>query len=372
MGEKPIKVLAVVCQMNRGGLESRLMDIIRHIDYGQVQIDVFTYRKEPGIFDEEIKELGGKIYYNPPLTIKNMFWYVGYFSNFLKQHTEYRIIHAHQDAWCSVFCKGAKEAGVPVRIAHSRTAIQNLRLSDIAKNIIKLPTRKYATEYFAVSDKAAEWLFGKKAVDSGKVLIWPNAIKNSEYVFNLQIRQKMREKLEIKNQKVLIHVGNFTAPKNHEFLIDIFERVCEKEPNTVLILIGGGESQNIKRRVEEKHLRDKVMFLGSRNDVKDLLQVGDVMVFPSKFEGLPGAVLEAQAAGLPCLLSDAITKNVEITPYVKWLSLKENSALEWAEKAIEMMEMDRIDTSEFFRKSGFDISILVERLSNFYKQKIEN
>lgn len=193
MGEKPIKVLAIVCQMNRGGLESRLMDIIRHINYGQVQIDVFTYRKEPGIFDEEIKELGGRIYYNPPLTIKNMFWYVRYFRDFLKHHREYRIVHAHQDAWCSVFCKGAEEADVSVRIAHSRTAIQSWKLSDLAKNIIKLPTRKYATEYFAVSDKAAEWLFGKKLMASGNVMIWQNAIENKRYVFEQKIRKRVRK-----------------------------------------------------------------------------------------------------------------------------------------------------------------------------------
>lgn len=370
MAEKPIKVLAVVCQMNRGGLESRLMDIIRHINYGQIQIDVFTYRKEQGIFDEEIKRLGGEIYYNPPLTIKNMFWYVGYFRDFLKQHKEYRIVHAHQDAWCSVFCKGAEEADVPVRIAHSRTAIHSLKLSDIAKNIIKLPTRKYATDYFAVSDKAAEWLFGKRLARSGKVMIWQNAIENKKYVFDQRVRERIRKELNIENKKVVIHVGNFTAPKNHEFLIEVFEKILQKEPNAVLILVGGRENRHIRQKAEEKKLEKRVFFLGSRKDVPDLLQAADVMVFPSKFEGLPGAVLEAQAAGLPCLLSDTITKEVEITPYIKWQSIKKNSFSEWAEEAIGLMEMKRTDTSEYFCKSGFDISVLVEKLESFYKERI--
>ena len=367
----PIKVLMIVCQMNRGGLESRLMDIIRHNDYGTIQIDVFTYRKEAGVFDEEIRKLGGKVYYNPPLNVKNMFWYVNYFAIFLKQHPEYKIIHAHQDAWCSVFCKGAKKAGVPVRIAHSRTAIQNQNIADIVKNIIKVPTRKYATDYFAVSDKAAVWLFGKKIVEAGSVIILPNAIENEKYTFSKQIREEMRHKLNLSNKKIVIHVGNFTAPKNHPFLVKVFEKMTEKEKDAVLILVGGGEQENIISLVREKNLQNKVMFMGSRNDVNDLLQAADVMIFPSVFEGLPGAVLEAQAAGLPCLLSDTITKNVEITPCVEWLSLKDNSIFEWSEKAIKMMELERMDTREHFIKCGFNISTLVESLSNYYKEKIE-
>lgn len=138
------------------------MDIIRHNDYERVCIDVFSYRESPGIMDDEIVSYGGKVYYNPPLTLKNMFWYVRYFKKFLARHPEYKIVHAHQDAWCSVFCKGAYLAGVPVRIAHSRTAISKVSVGNIVKNIIKLPARKYATHYFAVSELAGEWLFGKK------------------------------------------------------------------------------------------------------------------------------------------------------------------------------------------------------------------
>ena len=109
--KKAVKVLAVVCQMNRGGLESRLMDIIRQLDYSRVCMDVYTYREDRGVFDEEILREGGTVYYNPPLRAGNMLWYVHYFKKFLLQHPEYRIVHAHQDAWCSVFCRGASLAG---------------------------------------------------------------------------------------------------------------------------------------------------------------------------------------------------------------------------------------------------------------------
>ena len=168
--DKPIRVLAVVFSMRHAGLETRLMDIIRNINRERVIIDVFSYQLNKGVFDDEIVSLGGKVYYNPPLTPKNMFWYVRYFRDFLLSHPEYKIVHAHQDAWCSVFCKGAYLAGVPVRIAHSRTAISGHSLDYMAKNIIKIPARKYANYYFAVSEKAGRWLFGDKLVDSGKVI----------------------------------------------------------------------------------------------------------------------------------------------------------------------------------------------------------
>lgn len=370
MLKEPIRVLAIVCQLNRGGLESRLMDIIRHIDNERVKIDIFTYRLDKGIFDDEVIKYGGKVFYNVPLTPRNMFWYVNYFKEFLINHPEYKIIHAHQDAWCSVFCKGAYKAGVPVRIAHSRTAISMFTLNNLVKDIIKLPTKKYATHYFAVSKLAGQWLFGNKAVKRGEVQILPNAIETEKFIYNINTRNKIRSELGLLDQNVIMHVGNFTPPKNHMFLLKVFAELVKKDEKARLVLVGGGENDYLQKYIIELGIQRYVIFLGVRKDVNELLQAADVFVFPSIFEGLPGAVIEAQAAGLPCLISDTIASEVCITPLVKQLSIKENVEI-WSKSILESYKVDRKNMSEVMEQKGYDIKSLVLSLTEFYEQAVK-
>lgn len=369
MQKEPIYVLVVVSQMNRGGLESRLMDIIRNLDFSRVQMDIYTYRLEPGLMDEEAKSYGCKIYYNKPLTPKNMFGYVHYFAKFLREHPEYKIVHAHQDAWCSVFCKGAKLANVPIRIAHSRTAISSMSVSDTVKNIIRIPTRKYATHFFAVSDLAGEWLFGKKNMKRGRVEIWPNAIECQKYKFNEEKRGEKRKELKVEDKLVILHVGNFTPPKNHERILKIFKTISSRRSDAVLILAGREDNPNIRILAKEMQLEDKVLFLGTRTDINELLWAADVFLFPSVFEGMPGAVIEAQASGLPCVISNAITREVCITPLVRQLSLKRSDE-EWASTVLKAQKTGRMDTLDLMKKAGYDIETLVEELTRFYESVI--
>lgn len=364
----PVKVLAVVHRMGRGGMETRLMDILRNIDYEKVSIDIFAYSMEPGDFDGEVEKLGGKIYYNQTLTIKNMFWYVTYFKNFLNEHREYRIVHAHQNAWCSVFCRGAYLAGVPVRIAHSRTAITTFSIENTAKNMIKYPTRYYATHYFAVSDLAGKWLFGNRLLKAGKVEVWKNAIDCSKYRFDLKQRQEARTRFGVGSQHVLLHVGNFVKGKNQLFSVKILEEIRKKE-DAVLIFAGGkGDGRNfeeVEKAVKEKGLEKYVLFLGSRNDVEKLLMAADVLCCPSLFEGMPGAVLEAQAAGLPCVISSSITREAVVLKTTHAIDLKEPIS-EWVNAIIEAFYVKRRDTYEEMVRAGFDIKSLVEDLTKFY------
>ncbi len=364
--DKPIKVLAVVCKLMPGGLENRLMDIIRNIDHNRVQIDIYTYQLQPGVYDEEVRSLGGKVYYNPPLTAKNMFWYVGYFCNFLKKHPEYKIVHAHQDAWCTVFCKGAYKAKVPVRIAHSRTAISTKNIGNFVKNIIKLPLKKYANYYFAVSSKAGQWLFGKKLYRLGKVQIWPNAIDPAKFYYDSAVRARMRTLNQWDGKYVVMHVGNFTPPKNHPFILDIFTEVHKKDENSILVLVGDGKRDYIKSLINERNLDTSVILLGSRNDVNELLQAADVFLFPSLFEGLPGALVEAQAAGLPCVFSDTIADEVHITPNISVLSLSQRKEL-WADEVLKYQTYQRKNTQEYIVAKGFDIHSLASKLCDFYE-----
>jgi len=349
--DNPIRVLQIVTQMNRAGLESRLMDIYRNIDRSRIQFDFFTCRKEMGSFDDEIKTMGGKVYYNNPLDLRGIHWISSRFKSFLLDHSEYKIVHCHLNQWCGLVLKGAKQANVPVRIAHSRTSLQKFSANNLIKNLVKFSTNRYATHYFAVSRKAGEWLFGKRMVDLGIVEIWPNAIDCKKFIYNPQKRKKMRETLGLSNDFVLIHVGNLRPEKNHAFLFQIFKRVLDEQPSAKLILVGrdmmGGKLQSLAREIGIDH---SVQFLGSRSDVPDLLQAGDVFVFPSLYEGFPGAVLEAQAAGLPCVISDTITDEVCITNNVKQLPL--GDIRPWEEEIIKAVQYERKDTYRQLYKAG--------------------
>lgn len=364
--DRPIRILQIVTQMNRAGLENRLMDIYRNIDRGRVQFDFYTCRKEIGSFDDEIKAMGGKVYYSDPLDLKGIHWISRRFKSFLLDHIEYKIVHCHLNQWCGLVLKGAKQANVPVRIAHSRTSLQKLNAKNFIKNFVKLSTNRYATHYFAVSRKAGEWLFGKKMLDSGKVEVWPNAIDCKKFIFNPQMRERMRMTLGLGNDLTLIHVGNLRPEKNHSFLFHVFKQVLEKQPSAKLILVGRDMSDGaIQSLAREIHIDQSVQFLGSRSDVPDLLQAGDVFVFPSLYEGFPGAVLEAEAAGLPCVISDTITDEVCITNNVKQLPL--GDIRPWVEEIIKAVQYERKDTSSQLYRAGYDITTLTEKLMGFYE-----
>lgn len=362
-----IRVLAVVRCLNRGGLENRLMDILRNIDHQRIEIDIFTCQHEPGVFDDEVKALGGKVFYNPSLNIGNMLWYVQFFNNFLRTHREYKIVHAHQDAWCSVFCKGAYLADVPIRIAHSRTSFSSDNLEHIVKNIIKLSTKKYANYYFAVSGKSGRWLYGDKLYEQGKVQIWPNAIDAKKFYYDCKIRERVRAANNWDGKYVVMHVGNFTPPKNHPFILAVFNEIHKIDAETILVLVGMGDRRFVDRFIKEHDLNQSVQILGSRADVSELLQGADVFLFPSIFEGLPGAMVEAQAAGLPCVMSDTIAEEIQITPNLTIKSLLE-SHQSWAESTLKYKNFERMDMQKYIEEKGFDVRLLTNKLCLFYEE----
>jgi glycosyltransferase involved in cell wall biosynthesis len=356
--------------MNRAGLESRLMDIYRNIDRSRVQFDFYTYRKETGSFDDEIKAMGGKVYYNDSLDLRRLHRISGRFKLFLLEHTEYKIVHCHLNQWCGLVLKGAKQANVPVRIAHSRTSLQKFTVRNFIKNLVKLSTNRYATHYFAVSRKAGEWLFGEKMVNSGKVKIWPNAIDCKKFIYNPQKREEMRKMLGLGNELTLIHVGNLRPEKNHVFLFQIFKRVLDEQPSAKLILVGRDMMNGtIQLLAKEIGIEQSVQFLGSRSNVADLLQAGDVFVFPSLYEGFPGAVLEAEAAGLPCIISNTVTDEVCITDNVKQLPLGDIQP--WVREIMKAVQCQRKDTTIQIYSEGYDITNLTEKLTRFYDNIIQ-
>ena len=348
--QKAIRVLHVVTYMGRGGLETMIMNYYRHMDRSKVQFDFLTHRDFRADYDDEIEALGGRIYHLPRLVP----WSRSYrqaLESFFDEHPEYRIVHVHQDCLSSVILRAAKSRGIPVRIAHSHSSSQDKNLKYIIKLFYKQFIPRYATDLFACGRDAGDWMFGK-----ADYRIVNNAIDAAGYRYCAQRSKTMRRSLGIPADALVVgHVGRFSYPKNHGYLIDIFAAIHRKAPDAYLLLVGDGQSRKmIQEKVDALHISDRVIFTGLRPDVADLMQAMDAFVFPSLYEGLPLTLVEAQAAGLPCLISDHVPLDCKLTPLVHQLALEDAPDV-WADKVLALAQSARADTYKAICESGFDI-----------------
>lgn len=361
---EPIRVLQVVTNMNRGGLETMLMNYYRHIDRTQVQFDFLTHREYDGDYGEEIKQLGGIIYHLPVLNPFSSS-YKAKLRSFFTEHSEYQVIHVHQDCLSSVILKEAEKCGIPVRIAHSHNANQDHNLKYVIKIYFRRFIPKYATDLFACSEEAGKWMFG-----DAPFTVINNAIEASSYTFNFDKRNKVRKEFGFEEKTLVVgHVGRFSPQKNHSFLIDIFYEI-QKRTEAKLLLVGDGELRaGIEKKIADLKLQDKVIMTGVRSDVADLFQAIDVFVFPSCYEGLGIVAIEAQAAGLPCLISDKVPIECKKTDLVQQLSLT-LPVQKWAEAAIASTKVTRNNTFTKIKQAGYDIKENAIRLMQFYNDKV--
>lgn len=358
-----IRVLQVVTHMERGGLETMLMNFYRHIDREAIQFDFLVHRQERAAFDDEIESLGGKIYRLPRLVPWSRA-YIAELNRFFDEHNEYKIVHVHQDCLSSVILKAAKAHGIPVRIAHSHSANQDKNLKYPIKMLYKRGIPKYATELFACGRDAGNWMFG-----GAEYRIINNAIDTAAYSFDLEKRTIMRRQLGLTDELTIGHVGRFNQPKNHPFLLDIFAALLKKKPNAVLLSVGGGNDMpKIKARAQELGIADRVRFLGVRSDVAELMQAMDVFVFPSLYEGLPVTLVEAQASGLPCLISDKVPSECILTEGLVEIVPLSESPDAWAGRVLKKRDTLRTNRRAEIAAHGFDIASEAQKLQKFYME----
>lgn len=356
-----IRVLQCVNDMHRAGLETMLMNYYRNIDRSKIQFDFLTHRPYKSDYDDEIISLGGKVYYAPRLYPQNYSKYFKWMEQFFKEHPEYKIVHSHIDAMSYLPLKAAKRAGVPVRIAHSHNTSIDKDFKYILKQYFRSRINSVTTDFCACGEEAGKFLFGDV-----RYTIIPNAIDISKFLFHSEIRRKKREELNIENEFVIGHVGRLSYQKNHKFLVQIFNKFVVQNPNSMLLLIGVGEKEEeIKKQVEGFGLGEKVKFLGNRTDVNELYQVMDIFVMPSFFEGVPVVGIEAQFAGLPCIFSDKVPKEVKFNQKTDFLGLDE--PLEIWTKTIEKYKNDsREQLLGELENSFYNIKKAHTLLENYY------
>lgn len=356
-----LRVLQVVNNMHRAGLETMLMNYYRNIDRNKLQFDFLTHRPEKSHYDDEILSLGGRVYYAPRLYPQNYPAYFRYMKEFFERHPEYQIIHSHIDAMSYLPLLAAARAHVPIRIAHSHNTSIDKDFKYPLKLYFRSQITKVANCFCACGQEAGSFLFPGRSCT-----IIPNAIEAERFFYLPELRRKKRDELGLTNEFLIGHIGRLSAQKNHRFLIDIFAQVVKAEADARLLLVGAGEKEPaIRKQVQKLGLESKVILLGNRSDANELYQAMDLFLMPSLFEGIPLTGIEAQFAGLPCFFSDRVPREVQFTPNCAFISLEKTST-EWMRQILSCKEVLSERGGTVWGKSRYDIKNAVKNLEYFY------
>lgn len=364
---EPIRVLQIIGIVCGGGVEAVIMNYYRHIDRSKVQFDFIIDGKEKSLLDDEIESLGGKVYHVTPYK-ENIFRYMYDVYKVMKDNP-YEIIHDNMNTMALFSLFPAWLAGKRIRIIHnhSTNAPASKESSKyFMKKILRPFAPAFANRYLACSRYAAAWMYGEKALESGKVRIINNAIDVEKFAFSKEVRQHLRKELGVKETTIVIgHIGRFVPQKNHNFLIETYAQYLKLNSDALLMLIGDGPlREEVQTKVKELHLNKKVAFLGLQRNVHEWYSTMDVFVLPSLYEGLPVVAVEAQANGVPMCLSTAITQESIINKNTKYLNVDAQSS-KWVE-AIEYLANKRIYDSDSICKRGFSIKLESQKLEEWY------
>ena len=365
--KEPVRVLHVLGNTQLGGAESRIMDLYRHMDRTRVQFDFLVHTRQEGHFDREIRKLGGQIYRVPRFRLYNWIPYRRELRRFFEKHHDFAVVQGHITSSAAIYLPIAKRAGVPVTAAHARSAGTDYGLKGFATRLMRKNLAHKADYLFTCSELAGISVFGKEAVEAGRTIFVPNAIDCGAFAPDAGMREKMRTKLGLAGKYVIGHVGRFHYAKNHEYLLRVFAALCERQGRDyALMLLGeGGGMEGMKDLAANLGVADRVLFLGNHSNIADYYQAMDYFVYPSRYEGLPGTVVEAQTCGLRCLISDAICTEVMVTDLVHAMSIGEDPAA-WADYVEKTADYDRESHEEQMRRAGFDVREQAERMMRFY------
>jgi glycosyltransferase involved in cell wall biosynthesis len=368
--QEPIRVLQLFIILNRGGAETNIMNYYRKIDRTKIQFDFLVHRQEIGAFEEEILSLGGRIFRLPPINPFRLKNYKKQLNCFFDNHT-YSIIHGHCCELGYYIYQEASKRKVPVIIAHGHYTKHILDLKLPFKLFWKKRMLKYLNAYFSCGHQASISLFGEKIAN--QTFLMKNAIDSDDFKYNELIDSEKRLELNAEKSINFINVGSFVKSKNHDFAIDVFNEFLKIHPNSKMFFVGKGELlDNLKYKINKLNLENKILFLGVRDDVNQILQAMNFFLFPSIDEGLPVSLIEAQAAGLKCFISDGVPiESILINENVEVIALKKSPQF-WAEKIFQFIEHKNFDMSKKIIDSGYDIYLNVNILEKKYLELLAN
>ena len=360
---KKLLIIITTDFVSYGGLTTVMMNYYRNINKKGLRIDFASTNSANKILLEEIKKNGGE-YYNLGERKKTPLKYLYNLFQLLKRE-KYEVIHVNGNSatmvlelFIACFCK------IPIRIAHGHTTRSNY---PIIHKCLSPFFKKTYTDAIATSKATGDWLYGSNYI------VLNNAIDVRHYQYSKYTREKLREQMGLTDKFVVGNVGKLNEPKNHRFLIKIFKEIYKKREDAILVIAGGGElEEQLKKQCRESDLENEVIFLGMMNDVSEILQIFDVFVFTSIFEGLGMALIEAQAAGLECVSSDTVPIESKVSEHVHYLSLNKEPTY-WAKKILEYSVYDRESYSKeaekTIQKSGYDIKYEAVALERLYRRR---
>ena len=349
-----------------------IMELYRNIDRTKVQFDFIVDKKNEMFFADEIEKLGGKIYIMNSYKLYNHFLYCYKLKRFFKEHPEYEIIHCHLKSIASIVLRIAKKFGL-LTICHSHSTTNGTGAKAIIKSLLQKKIINYSDYLFACSENSAKWVYGEEVLKSDKCFIINNAIDSTKYIYNSEIRKRIRHELHIDNSIVIGQVGRIDNVKNHIYSLNILKKCLELDENYILMIVGDGILYNlIQNKIVDMQLENNVIMLGNRSDVNDLMQAMDVFIMPSLSEGLPLALIEAQAASLPCIISNKISAGILDIQNVSIHDIDAENYEDWVKAISHSLKHKRIDNSKLIESNNFDIKHNATWIENFYFEIIKN
>ena len=360
---QPIRILQVlkggpVC----GGIENFVMNYYRHIDRKRVQFDFLVHSKKKGYYDDEIKALGGEIYYLSLLDDRNVVRYIGDLFHFFTEHKEYRIIHGQVRGFAPVYFMIALLCGVPIRISHSHVNNVESTFTGRMLNAVVSLIKYCSNVHWACSLLAGEYMYGNRGIFQ----VIPNAISTKRFFPKPQIREEVRKELRLEGKFVIGNIGRYCLQKNQKFLLRIFESLLQIIPDSMMLLIGEGElKKELQEEARQLGIDSFVCFLPPQTCIENYYQAMDVFVLPSFFEGFPLVLVEAQACQVLCVTSTNVTTEANLSGNIRYLSL-ELSPMEWAEAIIEQWE-SKTASSETTQNKQYDIEYAAVALMKKYE-----
>lgn len=355
------RLLCIVGSMDAGGAETFLMKIYRQIDRTKYQMDFCVAKEKKGFYDDEIKNLGGKIYHITPKS-KSLIKNLKDIFNIVKEQKYKYVMRISQHSLSALELLAARIGGAKIlAFRSSNTNSGGSKLNLLLHYLFRPIANKIVNIKMAPSTEAANYMFGKRIVKKNRYFLINNGLDVEKFKYSQENRQTIRKKLGVEEKFVIGHVGRFSKQKNHKFLLEIFKEYLKVNDNSVLLLIGKGELENeIKEYSKALEINDKVILYGVSENVNELYSAMDIFIFPSFFEGMPNTVIEAQASGLDCIISDTITKECNITGNVKFKSLKE-SPKQWSDDIIANNK-NRSEEEKIFYDKSYDINSVTKEL----------
>lgn len=362
-----IRVLQYIGSLQFGGSQSFIMEVYRKLDKKQVQFDFVVFPGENTGNYDEIISLGGKVFECPRYSAKNHGAFCRWWITFFEEHKEYRILHGHIRSCASVYIPIAKKYGVKT-IIHSHSTSNGSGLSSAVKAIYQYPIRYLADYLFSCSDIAGKWLYGEKATKKNNYKIIPNCVDIDYFAYSEEMRRIVRKEWEISEDDFVIgHIGRFHESKNHGYILEIFREILKINPKSKMLLVGNGVEEGLKQLGADAELLNRMICTGAQARPGKFYQAMDCFLFPSVWEGLPMSVVEAQAAGLPCLISDTITRNILLTDLVHQCSIGQEPK-SWAEMIVQYADRKRCGCDKENKEllKPFDSRLVAEQLQTFY------